>query len=226
MAKTNKQQSDEPSIRDRILTEAMQLVASKGYEATSIQAIADAVGIRKQSLLYHFPNKENLHSCLIEQLVSRWNDVLPKVMLAATNSRGRFEAVMRTVVEFFAEDPDRARLLLREVLDRPEAMRRVMMLHSQVWSSALRDYIQEGQELGSVDPSLDPEAYILHILTLVLSGLATFSTMSAVLEQGSSTGRDDTELERYVDEMMRIAQASLFVKRSVNKSPDTKNTTP
>ncbi len=219
MAKTNKKQ-EEPSVRERILAEAMHLVASKGYEATSIQAIADAVGIRKQSLLYHFPSKENLHECLIEQLVARWNDVLPKVMLAATNSRGRFEAVMRTVVEFFAENPDRARLLLREVLDRPEEMRRVMMLHSQVWSSALRNYIQDGQELGSVDPGLDPEAYILHILTIILSGLATFSTMSVVLEQGTSTGRGETELERYVDEMMRIAQASLFVKRSSQSRPE------
>ncbi len=110
MAKSTTDPSDEPSVRQRILTEAMHLIASKGYQATSIQAIADAVGIRKQSLLYHFPNKENLRVCVIEQLVTRWNDVLPKVMLAATNSRGRFEAVMRTVVEFFAEDSDRARL--------------------------------------------------------------------------------------------------------------------
>lgn len=220
MVNTNRALKEEPSIRERILTEAMHLVASRGYEATSIQVIADAVGIRKQSLLYHFPNKENLHASLIEEVVTRWNDVLPKVMLAATNSRGRFEAVMRTVVEFFSEDPDRARLLLREVLDRPEEMRRVLMLHSQVWSCALRDYIQEGQQLGSVDPKLDPEPYILHILTLILSGLATFSTMSAVLEQGESTGSEQTELERYVDEMMRIAQASLFVKRSTNSHPE------
>ena len=221
MAKTKMDQSKEPSIRERILIEAMHLIASKGYEATSIQTVADAVGIRKQSLLYHFPNKENLRACVIEQLVSRWNDLLPKVMLAATSSRGRFEAVMRTVVEFFAEDPDRARLLLREALDRPEEMRRIMMLHSQVWSAAIRDYIQDGQELGSVDRNLDPEAYILHILTLILSGLATFSSMSAVLEQGASSHNQKSELDRYVDEMMRIAQASLFTKRLNDGSRET-----
>ena len=62
-------------MRDRILSEAMHLAASRGFEATSIQAIADAVGIRKQSLLYHFSSKEILHLykyvfCLLEALVT------------------------------------------------------------------------------------------------------------------------------------------------------------
>ena len=45
----------------RILESATQLFAQRGYEGTSVQAIADAVGIRKASLLYHYPSKENLH---------------------------------------------------------------------------------------------------------------------------------------------------------------------
>jgi len=212
MAKTKVGVSEGPPVRDRILSEAMHLAASRGFEATSIQAIADAVGIRKQSLLYHFSSKEILHEKLIEMLVSGWNEVLPDVMLAATSGRGRFEAVIRAVVEFFAAEPARARLLLREVLDRPEQMRRVLNDHSQVWSAVIRDYIKEGQELGSVDPVLDPETYILHIATLVVSGLATFGTMSAFLRNDCG-GEERTELERYVDEMMRIAQRSLFLSR-------------
>ena len=212
MAKTKVSAAEGPSVRDRILSEAMHLAAARGFEATSIQAIADAVGIRKQSLLYHFSSKELLHEKLIEELVSGWNEVLPGVMLAASNGRGRFEAVIRAVVEFFAAEPERARLLLREVLDRPEEMRRVLNHHSQVWSAVIRDYIKEGQELGSVDPALDPETYILHIATLVVSGLATFGTMSAFL-RSEHGGEERTELERYVDEMMRIAQRSLFLPR-------------
>ena len=51
---------------------------------------------------------------------------MPKVMPVAANSRGRFEAVMRPAVELFAEDSDRARLLLREALDRSEFNQRAM----------------------------------------------------------------------------------------------------
>ena len=35
--------SAETSVRDKILTEALYLMACRGYEATSIQAVADAV---------------------------------------------------------------------------------------------------------------------------------------------------------------------------------------
>jgi len=205
-------ESGDLSVRDKILKEALYLMASRGYEATSIQAVADAVGVRKQSLLYHFPSKEILHEAVIEALVSRWNDVLPKVMLAATGGRDRFEAVMRTVVEFFVEDPNRAKILLREVLDRPAVMQRILNQHSQVWSGAIRAYIEEGQQFGSVDPDLDPDCYILHITTLLLCGIATFETMSAFLRVGSEL-EGKSELERFIDEMMRIAQRSLFMKR-------------
>ena len=39
---------------DKIRTAATRLFASHGYEGTSLQAIADRVGVTKQTLLYHF----------------------------------------------------------------------------------------------------------------------------------------------------------------------------
>ena len=53
---------------------------------------------------------------------------------------------------------------------------------------------------------------IIMMLTLVVSGLATFGTMSAFL-RSEHGGEERTELERYVDEMLRIAQRSLFLPR-------------
>ena len=42
------------STKDQILDVALDLFSVKGYEATSISKIADAVGLRKASLYSHF----------------------------------------------------------------------------------------------------------------------------------------------------------------------------
>lgn len=48
------------STREKIITEAMALIKQKGYHNWSYDHISKCVGIRKASIHYHFPSKENL----------------------------------------------------------------------------------------------------------------------------------------------------------------------
>ena len=45
---------------DRILEQAARLFRDKGYSASSMEDIADAVGLKKGSLYYHFESKEQI----------------------------------------------------------------------------------------------------------------------------------------------------------------------
>lgn len=56
----------EPSTRERILDEALDLFARQGFAGTSIRQIARAVGLRESSLYNHFPGKEAIYSALID----------------------------------------------------------------------------------------------------------------------------------------------------------------
>src|SRR3954470_10478108 len=115
-------------MRAKILSEATRLFAGKGVDGTSIQEISDAVGVRKPSLLYHFPSKEALHASVLEDLLSRWNEIVPR-LLRAVAREDRFDAVLDACIAFFPADPDRARLLLREAIDRPAEMRALLQKH-------------------------------------------------------------------------------------------------
>ena len=54
--------------RTAILDLAEELVRSRSFNAFSYQDIADRIGIRKASIHYHFPSKEDLGVAIVERL--------------------------------------------------------------------------------------------------------------------------------------------------------------
>ncbi len=193
-------------VRDTILLEATRLMARRGFDGTSLQAVADAVGVRKPSVLYHFSSKEELRKAVLDQLLSRWNDILPKLLMASTlTGLAKFDGVMRELMSFFADDPDRARLLVRELLDRPQGMKASLEGYARPWVEVVAGYIRKGQESGQIRTTVDPEAYILHVASMSLSVLATSECMSALIK-----GTRPQHMRRAIDELVRMTRSSLF----------------
>ena len=151
----------EDNVRIRILREATHLFAQRGYEGTSIQAIAEAVGITRPTLVYHYGSKDQLRREVLETLLGHWKDDLPRVLQAATTGSDRFRNATGALLSFFREDPNRARLLTREMLDRPAQMQELFAEHLQPWTALISDYIRRGQQEGRIRSEADPEAYRL-----------------------------------------------------------------
>lgn len=196
-------------ITQQILQHATRLFAARGFVGASLRDIARAVGIRKPSLLYHFPSKDELRRGVLEQMLAHWNEVVPKLLRAATSGQQQFEAVAQETVDFFLADPDRARLLLREMLDRPAEMMPLVETHVQPWTKIVCDYIRKGQTQGRVHPQVDPEAYVANIINLVVSGVALGDTVAA-LTPGTNDDKK-AAVRRHVVELLRVARFSLFI---------------
>ena len=58
--------------KKRILGEALKLFSINGYEATSIEQIVNAVGIRKASFYSHFKSKQELLDMLLEEIKAKY----------------------------------------------------------------------------------------------------------------------------------------------------------
>ena len=61
------------STKEKILFAALDLFSKYGYEATSTEQIATAVGIKKPSLYDHYKNKQDILDSLIEKLTNEYN---------------------------------------------------------------------------------------------------------------------------------------------------------
>jgi AcrR family transcriptional regulator len=197
---------DDP--KRRILEAATRLFAARGFDGVSVQTVADAVGMRGPSLLYHYRSKDALRAAVLADLLGHWKDDLPRVLAAAQTGSDRLDSALRAMLGFFGDQPDRARLLLRELLDRPEEMRALLADHLQPWTRLLTDYIRTGQAEGRVRRDLDPEAYVLLVVTAGLGALATGDVAGALFPPDRAPSRDAN-----VRELVRLARAALFSPR-------------
>lgn len=193
-------------VRSQILTHATRLFAEQGYDGTSVQQIADAVGIRKPSLLYHFRSKDELRENVIAEMLAHWNALLPSLLLRSSPEE-RFDATMEALSQFFIEDPDRARLILRETLDRPEHMRVLLTDFVRPWITLLAEQLDRAKEQGTVRADVDTEAYAVQVIAMAVSGTAVIDNLEPVLPSDPVRG---TTRERHVRELTRVARSSLY----------------
>ena len=61
------------NTRQEILETALELFSVKGYEATSVSQLADAVGIRKASLYSHFGSKQEILDALVQEILEEYD---------------------------------------------------------------------------------------------------------------------------------------------------------
>ena len=60
--------------KQRILREALRLFSQKGYDAVSVEQIADAVGIKAPSLYKHYKGKRDIFDAIFEETAKRYGE--------------------------------------------------------------------------------------------------------------------------------------------------------
>jgi TetR/AcrR family transcriptional regulator len=99
------------NTRPRVLEVAVASFGSRGYEATSLDALAAELGVTKQTILYYFPSKE----VLLEAAIAHAGAELAGTLADAVDGVGpgweRIEAIVRRVFRLALRRPELLGLL-------------------------------------------------------------------------------------------------------------------
>lgn len=78
--------------RDALIDAAENLMRTKGYAAFSYADLADSLGLRKASIHYHFPTKEELGIAIVEGYIARVREEFERIEVERRDVSGRLEA--------------------------------------------------------------------------------------------------------------------------------------
>ena len=90
---------------DRILDVALQQFGTRGFEATSLDALAAELGVRKQTVLYWYPSKQALLDAAVAQGAEELRVTFEAALASAGPGLARLDAVMRAVFRFAVRRP-------------------------------------------------------------------------------------------------------------------------
>ena len=101
-------------MRQDIVDAATRVFSELGYHGSSMQDLADAVGIKKASLYHHVRKKEDLLFAIHEGLIDRLTAQTLEAMAEATTPSEQLSAVLHAAMRFMATDRDGVTVFLQD----------------------------------------------------------------------------------------------------------------
>lgn len=140
--------------RDRrirqILTAAAELVGERGYQAVSLEDVAERLDVTKGSLYYYFPGKDELITAAIETLGDDWSSRLEQLPAGREGTPAeRLRALVREHVDIAVREyPAALRLFLVPATWPDEQRTRIKALrrrHDRVFRAVLEEGLASGE---------------------------------------------------------------------------------
>lgn len=197
---------------DRILDAALVSFGSRGYEATSLDALAEGLGVRKQSILYWFPSKEALLEALIDRSAAELAAALEGALARAGGGWDRVEAVVRSVFRLAARRPELLGLV-REVgrLGPPAATRFTLALEPLVERAS--SFLEAEMDAGHMRRH-EPRMLLLAIYSTVVGMITEVEVLRALGEEPTARS-----LVRRRQELLRLLRSALLLEEGRPEVP-------
>jgi AcrR family transcriptional regulator len=140
---TQKMEERKEARRKKLLSAAIGIFGRKGYHSTTVPMIVRAAKSSVGSFYFYFRNKEDVFAAALDALGAQISAALNQAIRAAgPDVLAQMRAAVKALVQFLAENPQEARILIVEssgLGKQLEAVRRqVIESHTRSVEQALR----------------------------------------------------------------------------------------
>ena len=91
--------------KEKILDVALESFSTSGFDATSLDTIAKSLGIRKQTILYHFTTKKGLLNAVVERAAGNLITSIEEVLSSELKGWERIEALAKMIFRLALREP-------------------------------------------------------------------------------------------------------------------------
>jgi AcrR family transcriptional regulator len=189
--------------RRSIIEEAIRCFGGEGYHGTSLDTVAKAVGIRKQTLLYYFPTKEALLEACLAAAGERLAEALTDALSDKETYWERAEDVIHAVFRLAEQWPEFPMFVREAGRLGPDAFERFASVLDPLRVRAIA-FLQAGMDQGDIRKQ-DPALLLFTLYTGVIGSLTEASVLRAVV--GADKGR--ASLRRREREVVAFVRAAL-----------------
>lgn len=190
-------------MRDRILENAARLFVSNGFTAVSMREIAEAVGVSKAGLYYHFADKEGLMVTVLHEYLKDFSKIVNIAKIIAPDSYSRIKFL---ITEIFAQPAERRaiiRLASQEIGNLSPSVRADFnIVYHAEFIGQIESILKDGMQQGEIQHTA-PE-----MLTWILLGM-----MYPFFYP--NTGRNSAENTVVVDTLLQIFFDGIREKKTV-----------
>ena len=189
--------------KSTLVEEAIRQFGREGYHGTSLDAIATAVGVRKQTLLYYFPTKEALLEACLAAAGERLAEVIAAGLAGKDSTEDRAQAVIHAVFSLAEGWPEFPMFIREAGRLGPDAFERLANVLDPLRARAI-DFLQGGMDNGVIRKQ-DPAFLLFTLYTAVVGSLTEAAVLNAVV--GPQKGR--ASLRRREREVTMFVRAAL-----------------
>ena len=178
---------------EEVLAKAMDLFWTNGYHATSVQHLVNHLGINRASIYDTFGDKKGLFDRALNCYLNASRTQVKNFLNEHKDVKEGFRALFAHSIIEVEKDPNRKGCFVvntvTELVPKDEELSLLMQSNQEALEAIFHQYLEEGQENGSVKAGIDVQAtasmfYVIYnglmVSTKVKCRRAEFERMLAV----------------------------------------------
>jgi TetR/AcrR family transcriptional regulator, acrAB operon repressor len=172
-----KTKEDAELTRKAVLKAAMKVFSKKGYTQTSLAEVAKEAGMTRGAIYWHFSNKHQLLSSVIDECDKEWEIMINNIINADTSPSQKIKTLISVFISLIVKK-DQYRLMEEIMVFKTSSdseLQKLYLTHMEnvkLFRQMLKDLVQEGIDTGEFESRFEAESIVV-AMTSYIAGIKT-----------------------------------------------------